>query len=498
MTIYDHVFPLGLGTNRFPLSSLATEQEIEQSAEIVLQALNMGVNYIDTAMPYSNGHSSEVLRRALQRTSRPYRITTKLSSRLKTADAAQKSVESHLAALGIDHASDLMIWSIFSYAEFQEIMRPGGIYEGALQLKAQGIVDHLTFSVHASPNDMMQILKEHVFEGMMLSMSVLNATSMKPVLDYAAKEEIGVAVMNPLGGGFIPQKKEQFSFLCNDQEHSIIQAALRFVKSCPAVKIVVAGPASLQELTEDVEAFSSACSESAAQRQKRVFANLFELEEFCTGCRYCEPCPQGIPIPTLMQSRNALLFEPPAAYRCTDPDTLKNIQVFKRLNFEYSYLPETSENPCIRCGACEGRCTQKLKITEHLADIYKRMQRSSYSLEARRNRLDRLLHAKRYQKVAIWPGGTAYATFVVKSYRDFFGEPPFELVYFNSSPALYGQVIDGCQIYSPDDLAMVKPDCVLVISYTYQKEIAQALEKYDGFTFDILKLHTEHDVPWLY
>ena len=151
------------------------------------------------------------------------------------------------------------------------------------------------------------------------------------------------------------------------------------MKSHPAVKVVVAGPSSVKELEEDVEAFTKDDAETGEERRKRVSISLSALGDFCTGCCYCEPCPKGIPIPLLMQSRNALLFEPPEGYRCTDTEVLKNIQVFKRLNFELSYLPETEDNPCVRCGECERRCTQRLPVMDCVSDMYERMRRSRYS-----------------------------------------------------------------------------------------------------------------------
>ena len=49
MGVYDGVFPMGLGTNRFPLVMNAPEEEIDKAADMVVEALRMGVNYIDTA-----------------------------------------------------------------------------------------------------------------------------------------------------------------------------------------------------------------------------------------------------------------------------------------------------------------------------------------------------------------------------------------------------------------------------------------------------------------
>lgn len=498
MTVYDDVFPLGLGTNRFPVGGSTIDRDLDRSAEIVLKALDMGVNYIDTASTYSGGHAPEVLRRALRQTNKSYRITTKVYPHVKTADATRKSVEKHLTSMGIDHASDFMVWSISSYAEFKSVMCPGGIYEGALKLKEEGIIDHIVCSAHAQPADMVKILKENVFSGMMISMSALNSIVMQPVLECADEIGIGIAVMNPLGGGFIPQKKEQFSFLLNEQEDSIVQSALRFVKAQPAVKLVLAGPASLRELEEDVKAFTEENLESEKHRRDRVSEGLFTLGSFCTGCRYCEPCPKGIQIPLLMQCRNALAFEPPEAYRCTDAETLKNIQIFKRMDFELSYLPEIDENPCIQCGQCERKCTQKLPIIKNVADMYTRMKQTRYSKKARRDWLDRLLNQKNYQKVAVWPGGVPSGDLVVRSYQEFFGTPPFEFVYFNSSPTLHGKIVNGHQIYSLDDLLSVKPDCVLVVSYPYGRDIAQSLEPYQSQGIDILQLYQDGDVPWLY
>ena len=498
MTIYDNLFPMGLGTNRFPLKLGATEEELEKCADMVVKAIDLGVNYIDTAMPYSQGYAVDVVRRALKRISVPYRITAKLTSRLKTADAAKKAVEQYLTALGIDHASDCMIWSIYNYDEFEAIMQPGGIYEAAVTLQQEGIVDYITFSVHSSVSDIIRILKQNVFSGMMISMSVLNSTVMQPALEYAQEHDIGVIVMNPLAGGFIPQKKENFPFLCNEYEDNIIQSALRFVKSNPAIKAVIAGPSSIQELEEDVKAFTDPNMETDIERQGRVTKYLRDLGQFCTGCKYCMPCPMGINIPLFMQSRNTLLFEPPPLYRRTDRETLQNIQVFKRMNYEFSYIPEDIKNPCIACRACEKKCTQRLNIVDGIKDIYRRMQRTNYSKQARENRLTHLLQGKDYHTIGIWPGGTPYATYVVELCQKLFGTDCFSFQYFNSSDSLQGKVVDGCKICGPDDVLSLNPDAILIVSYTFQEEIENDIRKYEQYGVDILKLHEEYDVPWLY
>jgi hypothetical protein len=72
---------------------------------------------------------------------------------------------------------------------------------------------------------------------------------------------------------------------------------------------------------------------------------------FCTGCRYCLPCPAGIEIPAVMgaiaQSR----------YWGLEGAARNAIRDMKG----------AKPDACTRCGECETRCTQRLPIMEEMA-----------------------------------------------------------------------------------------------------------------------------------
>ena len=72
-------------------------------------------------------------------------------------------------------------------------------------MKEEGLIDHICCSLHAIPEDIQKIIKTKAFEGITISYSMLSAANMLPVLDAAYENDIGVAVMNPLGGGVIAQ-----------------------------------------------------------------------------------------------------------------------------------------------------------------------------------------------------------------------------------------------------------------------------------------------------
>ena len=71
---------------------------------------------------------------------------------------------------------------------------------------------------------------------------------------------------------------------------------------------------------------------------------------FCTGCRYCQPCPAGIDIPAIMGQ----LF---------DAQHWGWEEAARR---RYQALNKPRAEACTRCGACEKKCPQKLAIMASL------------------------------------------------------------------------------------------------------------------------------------
>ena len=487
MTIYDGMFPLGLGTNRFPINGADDHNGIEESVSIVLKALDAGIKYIDTHYGYSRGMAYEVLRKAFELTKRPYFLTLKSGPKQdKTIDDTRRRTEFALEKMGITRAEYFVMWSIGSIDEFHSAMRNGGIYDAALKLKDEKIIAHICCSLHAPVKDMIAIIESGAFEGVTISYSLLNASIMQPVLDVARSRNIGVVSMNPLGGGLIPQNSEYFRFTQNSGSESVAQAALRFIAANDAIKIVLSGISSEKELKENLDAFLLNNPESNAKRIERVNRGLSGIGDTCTGCNYCEGCSVNIPVSAIMYSRNVLLFQKNLL--------AQNTELFRKLKLEFSFMPETADNPCIQCRECERKCTQKLKICDALADTYKRISDCGFFLSYWKERLNLLLNEKKYRSVGFYPGG-GYLSKVLSLYKNAFGEIPFHnTMIFDSNPALWGQTLYGMQVYSPNDIEKLCPDCILISNYNYQKEIRDILSKYEN-KIDILNLHDDGNVP---
>lgn len=500
MSVFSGFFPLGLGTSRLPVSGPNDAKGLERSVEIVLRALELGVDYIDVGHNYSAGMAPRVLKEAFRRTKRPFSTMVKVQyGEDRTGDDARRRAELHLAAMGLDRARFFTCWSIWSYEDFRHIMAKGGIYEGARKLRDEGIIEHICCSLHAPPEEMVRIIESGAFEGATVSYSLLNAAQMQPVLDAARREGVGVAVMNPLGGGLIAQNREFFSFACREPDGgNTVHEALRFVKAHPAVDIVLGGVSSVAELEDSAGLFSAPDLEPPEERMERVLSSLSDLRGFCTGCKYCEGCPQGIPTYALMRARNALLFDPVSSYNRRGPEELLyNLQIFYKLYYEAGWLPVSGENPCVGCGKCERACTQKLDVIQGVSDIYRRAEQAGYTEAAHRARLEELLRGKRYQKVGLYPSG-GFSREIMQLYRRCFGEPGFEWVLFNSDEKTWGQSDEGLVIHAPQEIPAIRPDLILICTYRFDREIAESLRSYEEQGILIKKLHLEGEVPWVF
>ena len=78
------------------------------------------------------------------------------------------------------------------------------------------------------------------------------------------------------------------------------------------------------------------------------------LNNGCTGCRYCLPCPAGVDIPGSFQVWNSM-------------SVYQNRRLTKRAWKNLG--PEERPGQCVGCGRCEKLCPQQIPIRAHLAQI---------------------------------------------------------------------------------------------------------------------------------
>jgi uncharacterized protein len=489
------VSAVGMGANRFKPEVTNTADGVEQCARLVVQAATLGVNFFDSAAAYSGGKCEEILRLALRQVDGKRYICGKSSSHQeKTQDAVLRHIECSLKNIGIDYFDFYYMWSIKSMSQYQEIMTLGGPYEGVTAAKERGLVKHICFSSHTSAQDTVRIIQDGAFEGVLLSYSLLNFRENNNAIETAQRSGLGVAVMNPLGGGIIPQNAELFKPAVMNDDIDTNDAALKFIYAHTAVSTILCGVENGLELAADVKSLS-ATDRKADSRRTYVAANLGAFSEFCTGCGYCNDCPAGIPISALMTAYNQTRFKSDTfIYNRTIPELIKRGNFFRALEGHTEF--KNSVNPCINCGKCEKVCTQRLPIIDRISKIYRWVEVSCASLFDRKKRLGSLISTQ-YHRVGFYTAG-GYTAFIIKLYKKLLGGLPFQTYVFDSNPLRWGdEFSDGFVIRSPEEIPELNLDVVLISNYVYSDQIYEDLTvRFPAV--NVQRLHTDKDVPWVF
>lgn len=345
-----NVSPISFGGMRFP-----EPQNLEKSSDLILYAHSKGINYFDTAPIYCGDRSEDIFGHALSQLPREsFTVSTK-GSRAK-GDDLRKTLERSLTRLNVDRIDFFYIWHLMNPDDWEKRKQLGAV-KAALKAKEEGLISHLLCSSHMEGEGIADVLNEGIFEGVLLGYNAVNFPYRQQAVELAGARNIGVVTMNPLGGGLIPQNPERFDFLKSETAENVVEAALQFNLSNPAISTVLVGFENRDEIDQAVQAADNFVPVAPAQRQnieshlKTAFADL------CTGCGYCLPCPVDIPIPKYLDSYNQLIL--------TDGDKQA---VLNRYRFHWDITPQQAKE-CIACGECETRCTQHLPIIQRLAEL---------------------------------------------------------------------------------------------------------------------------------
>jgi aryl-alcohol dehydrogenase-like predicted oxidoreductase len=180
-------------------------QDDRESIDAIGRALEMGVNWIDTAAAYGFGHSEQVVGRAIAGLApRPLLFTKasllegpggKVRHSLKR-DSIRREAEASLSRLGVD-AIDLyqIHWPIPD-----EDIEEG--WSAMKELKGEGLVRHIGVS-NFSVAQLERVQGIAPIETIQPEYSLIARRAERGVLPFAEREDIGVIVYSPMGSGLL-------------------------------------------------------------------------------------------------------------------------------------------------------------------------------------------------------------------------------------------------------------------------------------------------------
>ncbi|MBQ4383032.1 MAG: aldo/keto reductase [Firmicutes bacterium] len=354
---------LGFGLMRLPRDPETKKIDVEHVSKMVDAFLDAGLTYFDTAYVYEG--SEEATREALvkRHPRNTYTLATKLNANAAKDEAdAKNQIYVSLERTGAQYF-DYYLLHALSERNIQKYY-DYGLFEYAKELKAKGLVKHIGFSFHGSPELLEQLLDEHPeVEFVQLQLNYIDWEN--PNVASRRNYEIAVAhnkpivVMEPVKGGTLASLPPEIDKIFKDAEPEMSTAswAIRYIASRPGIFTVLSGMSNMEQMENNLSYMADfkPLTEDEEQKVADVVNALNSVKTVpCTACHYCtEGCPMQIPIPDIFRVMNDYLV-------------YQNLERAKNGYARITSRGGGKASDCIDCGQCEDQCPQHIEIREQL------------------------------------------------------------------------------------------------------------------------------------
>ena len=292
-------------------AGLMTQGSVEDERAAVQRAVELGVNYFDTAPNYgARVGGTGVSERHLGQVLRDLSIDPIVGSKVEfspdelsdISGTILRSVEESLSRLGRDSLDILYLHNRFAYERslregsigsqlsVEDVLGPGGVAETFELLRDRGSVRFLAFcSTGGDPLAVQDVIASGRFDVVQLIYNILDPTEggapprgyrgpdHGDTIKQAAAEGMGVVVIRVLSGGALSGNPERhplnegsragsadyaaqaaqaqsLRFLTPDGQQTLAQAAVRFALANPGVSTTLVGFSAVEQVEEAARA----------------------------------------------------------------------------------------------------------------------------------------------------------------------------------------------------------------------------------------------------
>lgn len=165
--------------------------------EIITRALDLGVNYIDTAPIYGNGISETYIGRVMKDRRDDVFLATK--SHDYSYEGTMRLVKDSLERLQTDHIDLYQHHNVSSDSQLDRILAEDGALRAFRELKEKGVISHIGITSH-SPRILLRALEHDDYECMLITLNPAGAIMpdreyLMPFLRKAQEKNVGVIAM---------------------------------------------------------------------------------------------------------------------------------------------------------------------------------------------------------------------------------------------------------------------------------------------------------------
>jgi predicted aldo/keto reductase-like oxidoreductase len=298
------------------------------AVNVVRRCLDLGITFLDTANAYTT--SEERIGEAISGRRDDLILATKTQAR--DAKGVAKHLALSLGRLGVETIDLYQFHCVSKEEEYEKVLAPGGPLDVVRQAQASGAVRHVGLTSH-SMEIALKAVRSGRFETVMFPFNFIANEAAQELIPLALERGVGFIAMKPLAGGALDDATLAFKYL-RQFPHILPIPGVERATEMEEIVAIMEGPA---EMTPDEQA--------AMERMRSELGN-----RFCRRCGYCQPCPEGISIQTLM-IMDSIIRRMPAA------------NVFSDLTQTVADAEE-----CVECGECEDKCPYDLPIREMIQE----------------------------------------------------------------------------------------------------------------------------------
>ncbi len=217
---------------------LRTHGRGAEAVAVVHRALDLGVNYCDTAPAYAG--SLDYYGAALGERRREIFLASKTHDR--TRDGSLRLLDQSLKRLGTDHLDLWQLHDLRTQADLKAIFARGGALEALVHAREQGLVRFLGLTGHHDPAILLEAMGRFDFDSVLLAVNAADVHRLsfaRTVLVEAARRGMAVIGMKVYAAGVLLRAGLS------------PRDAMGYVLSLPGVSTVIIGCSSPAEVDEN-------------------------------------------------------------------------------------------------------------------------------------------------------------------------------------------------------------------------------------------------------
>ena len=362
--------PFGAGppVSLFTLGTMRALDSPEVMEAVLRRAVSAGINHIETAPAY--GPAERYLGSALtslardQPTTRADLVITSKILPTPSAAEAWNQLQGSLQRLGLRKLDNLAFHGLNTEAHLHWALQGAGaeLRERAL---GEGVVGQVGFSSHGSNSLIARALDSGQFQFCSLHLHLFDPARL-PLAARALQAGLGVMAISPAdNGGRLQDPPPLLREDCAPWEP--LQLAYRFLlaRGISTLTVGAAQPADL-DLAESLARASEALSPEEEQALQRLqdLSKARLGDAWCGQCQACLPCPQEVPIPSLLRLRQLAIGHGMEAF---------SRERYNLIGQAGHWWEQVDGRACQRCGDCLPRCPHHLPIPDLLEDGHRRL-----------------------------------------------------------------------------------------------------------------------------